>query len=1104
MTNSTLQNPQNPYLSFLVKASAGTGKTYQLSKRFLCLSAAGTDPSLILTVTFTKKAAAEMRERILQDCRDLLSKPKDAVEFESLMKAFHKSRPDLAPPLSAKETARRILASQQNLNIKTIDSLFAGWVRSFDFEASGKLALPTPMEPLAEYEVEEFSTKAWHQTLEKMRDNKTIMQSLVGIFSEEGFSAVRNRLENLASNSLLIWMGEQKDSPVLQLYPEVTLDDSYSPIEFLDFFAEVKDGLAPGGKKDLESLLSSTPRSCDPAVFMQNLRERGILTKDLTLNGTKFKKLREQHPHVAARLHTYAESIHNREKILILNGIVKIFALLQSTFETTLEELKFAQNRVDHNDLAKASYRLFTSPDALGAQYLIQRGIHHILLDEFQDTNALQWSIFETISKELLSGANHDLADRTGPGTLFIVGDEKQSIYGFREADSELLRQVQRDYDAKLTTVELNASYRTSQILFDVINACFSNPELSCSIENFPTHKTAEAGGQKVKPDIGSFTVSPLFENDDPSLGLAARKGLEKEASFVAAQCRELLNKEEPTIWDKEGQTLRRIKPSDIAILYRTKTHTKEIEAALINEGIVYGKAESHGFFDQAEVQDVFALFRFLCLPGDLLSLCSVLRSPIVGMDDSKLAEILYSTQTVEPYERIKLLCQDHSAAGQILSHALNRDPADLPASQRFLSLMMHLKIIQKYEKAWPHLADRARSHLEQFCQILGQLTATSDLQLLYKIEQIRDQDAKGLQGHHPNAVSLMTIHKSKGLEYPVVFLTDLDDNWTIRTPYWCKANQELFYIGKGEERPIRNLNFDRIIETEYKANHQEHVRMLYVALTRACHHIVVSAHRTKKSGFYSDLVTTMQNLSAQVIPDENQAILRLQRYEVPEAGVKVVPDIPGPTLTTPVMTESVIPAEIYNATPSAEQETQTYKSPQLEYETHYYQAIGLWVHKGLENEVRKKSWDRETNWQAIVRQIGWIDSSHHPLAFSAAQVQLDGVLSSSAWKTLFTDVSVARPEMPLTYLGEKRLVHGFIDLMTEHADGRIQVTDYKSMALPEDNMSEGALRTLCVEKGYSGQIQAYMRGCQLLYPGRKVSGGVFFTASKVYISIDL
>ena len=193
-------NPQNPYSSYIVSASAGCGKTYQLSRRFLFLVGAGAEPSSILTVTFTKKAASEMKERILEDATELIKNEDAAKEYNEALEEFRNysqsfSEHPLEPAIDAKEVGKLILESSQRLRVSTIDSTYLDWYRKFPWEAKaeGEYLLP-PMFDMATTAVNaELDEKAWELTV---KDIMTEDKTLKAIASYSGKKAINRSFKD--------------------------------------------------------------------------------------------------------------------------------------------------------------------------------------------------------------------------------------------------------------------------------------------------------------------------------------------------------------------------------------------------------------------------------------------------------------------------------------------------------------------------------------------------------------------------------------------------------------------------------------------------------------------------------------------------------------------------------------------------------------------------------------------------------------------------------------------------------------------------------------------------------------------------------------------
>ena len=290
------------------------------------------------------------------------------------------------------------------------------------------------------------------------------------------------------------------------------------------------------------------------------------------------------------------------------------------TYIAHRKRLKSELGVIDFNDPAIASFQLFTSPEASGATYLIHRNTQHLLLDEFQDTSFLQWEIFSRMSKEILAGEGYQSALSLKP-SVFIVGDSKQSIYGFRMADSSIMDRASYELDEfGIKLANLNASYRTSQSVLDWVNSTFEP-----MITNFPPHKTASIGEKTVVPNLSNLCIAEIFEKDDDD-----KKGdlIEKEAEFVASYiAKSIAGGDEPlVIFDKKTKNHRHLKASDCAILYRNKVNSDLYMSALLDRGIESKREEGKGFFERQEVRDHINLLKFLNTPSDSVALGSLYK----------------------------------------------------------------------------------------------------------------------------------------------------------------------------------------------------------------------------------------------------------------------------------------------------------------------------------------------------------------------------------------------------------------------------------------------------------------------------------------------
>ena len=391
-------NPQNPYSSYIVSASAGCGKTYQLSRRFLFLVGAGADPSSILTVTFTKKAASEMKERILEDATDLIKNSELAKEYNEAIAKFRdhanlESEHPLEPAIDAKDVGKRILESSQRLRVSTIDSTYLDWYRKFPWEAKapGEHLLP-PLFDMATTAVNsELDERAWELTVKDLMEENKVLKKIAS-YSQiaPSIDHLKSVIFSLQRHDSFMWIAEKssQSSPIL----EFSIDEN-SPSNGTEALNAIRGDLdlakayiGPNPRKNLEQAIGKG--SLDEFVNTK------IITKDYKLSGSSFKKLKSENPELFESISNFISNYFLTKSIRKLNELGPIYHDVFKVYITHRKRLKSELGVIDFNDPAIASFQLFTSPEASGATYLIHRNTQHLLLDEFQDTSFLQWEIF--------------------------------------------------------------------------------------------------------------------------------------------------------------------------------------------------------------------------------------------------------------------------------------------------------------------------------------------------------------------------------------------------------------------------------------------------------------------------------------------------------------------------------------------------------------------------------------------------------------------------------------------------------------------------------------------------------------------------------------
>lgn len=1117
---SDLSNhPQNPYASVLVQASAGSGKTYQLSHRFFALVMAGAQPNAICCITFTKATAADMRAKILRLASDVLSRQELHEHFTAQASAFYRAAAlDLDPqfaahlpkPLSADEAAHKILEASQSLRISTIDSLFHDWVRKFPYEAAGSDQPTSAGFSLgSETELSPVRSRAKQQALLALirakSDNTWYQQRR----SEAGPRGLTTPFDALQSHSALLWLLEQNYNTISKHRVDETHINmlSKSDDDVLAMLAPlartISDRAGPALKTNIQEALSS--------ASLTKLLECSLFRKeDYSVTGHLREKSRAGIEREIEELETYVRQYFNAKLIQQCNAAVDFFVEAQQEFQRRYSAAKVEESLAEFNDLSRGAFNLFNNPESAGAAYMIQRGIQHLMLDEFQDTNRIQWAIFYQLCSELLSGEGIG-ATALRP-TVFIVGDSKQSIYGFREADPSILSEAQSALEPLgLRQTAMNKSYRSAPQLFSFMNQWFQS-----LMATYPEHATAANDqAQPVIPNESKIIVAEAF-NDENAVFTPNDSGdqeeptqIEREAKFVAATLRQMII-DEPhlhPVWD--GKTLRPLRADDCAILYRNATHARVYEDALRGVGLAAAREETRGYLHRAEIADCIALLRFLAIPQDILSLCTVLRSPLVGLADSVILDLLERTKDLpEEAERTALLLKHlpetflakREALHQLCSLAKTTAPHAL-----LLHAFVTLDVKNQYRQHMGAIeGDLAAANLDLFielCQQIEKQGKTHIVDILAHLETLRADDVIGNATVHRHCITLLTVHKSKGLEFPLVALVDAASPWYRMDPYWARITQSdyagLHYIGTKKDRPRLDPYFDAVMRNAEDEQKAEAARLLYVSITRAKQYLLVTGTqaRSKAANGPSFLDTMLQAATTNGGITKTIDGHRCVALESHADGIKVS-EASADLATTPwnvhTVSDNHFPAEVRTVQPHAATSAAIKGSGiRLEFDP---QMFGNMIHRALELYVRTGIFPHMSDLLRFAADGGG------EACAKAAMQEAKALVASHAWRDLTANAASLSPEIAITYLQGSSLMVGQIDLLVRYQDGSARIVDYKSTA---EVTAAADLAEFCRLAGYEQQLNTYSTMLSAMQPSRvAIKRSVLFT--KTHQLVDL
>jgi ATP-dependent helicase/nuclease subunit A len=816
----------DPRRNVVLEASAGTGKTTVLVQRYLNLLGCGVDPANILAITFTRKAAAEMRERIIAALR------KAAVE--------------------SPEGRTRWLALRDRLNdiaISTIDAFCYGLLREFPLEAG----LDPAFTLADETEVARLIEEALDHALRVCRGLAREDADVALVFARLSSARLRLGLSHLLERRLVA-------QPALQRYltrgpASLTIDEAVR--RGVDRMKATLDGLPGGflgwladgpGAHPRFRLLASDIRALDTgeiteapmlAAVFDELRAY-FLTKDgeprRKVQGYKadhaptklaWKRHCEGLTGCAAAVKQALDAWARDLNVILARGVRRVLAVALREYQRTLSE----HGVVDFSDVLGRAVTLLRQMDEFSqSRYRLESRYHHVLVDEFQDTSRMQWELVSLLVKSWGEGFGL-VHEAPLPPSLFLVGDRKQSIYRFRDADVGLLDEAASEIE------ELRPDGSVRRYISRSFRAV---PELL----QFVNDVCAEVAEPTMRADAFRYDERDRFPVDEAStpavldrspLRVIVADTIERCAADIALEIERLLR--DGVVRDRDTGVPRAALPGDIAILFRSRESHRELEDALDARGIPSYVYKGLGFFDADEIKDLSALLRYLAAPESNLRAAAFLRSRVVRISDAgllhlghHLAALLTDPSTALPpalddedrrvIERVRasvpgwLALVDRLPPAELLDHVLATSAYGLeiggPRGQQARENVKKMRGLVR------RIQNRGYATIGRIAEHLDRLSAGDEANAT--IEAI-------------DAVSLMTVHASKGLEFPIVFLVNLARGVSgQRPPIRVQIEQR-----QGTADPEADGVSVSIADTLEPAKEREETkRLLYVAMTRA------------------------------------------------------------------------------------------------------------------------------------------------------------------------------------------------------------------------------------------------------------------------------
>ena len=837
-----------------VTAAAGSGKTTVLIERVLHLVRECNVPlDRIVAITFTEKAAAEMKDRLRNECRnhEASASPEELAWWRKLAREV--------------ETAR----------ISTIHAFCAGLLRQHALACRFDSPLDPDFGVVDEAESHLLRAEVVDTALEELlEESHAETLRLAGYYGVYSLGQILGAFLRNPVSAHRILTDERYATPesILTRWQEMVTKACHARLLHLGASAELHkfrrqfeqfDGECSKPEDGRERLrrhalvmIQELAELKDPEKIERlieayaNPSVKGTLSKNWS-SPKVFEDIKEAQNAFKAFLTEYLTPERNeaveQQCAELTRDAVACFRAVYDRYR----DAKAARNVLDFTDLILLTHDLLEQQPEVCER--VARGIDHLLIDEFQDTDAEQYAIARFLSKT------------AHPPEVFIVGDAKQSIYRFRGAEVEVFDRAKQG----CRTIGLHKNFRTVPEIVNFVNALFATTNILEAVE--PEYVRAEA----FRPPVDECRVHILLA--DAQLGkddAAGRRALEAAmlADWIAMACSGNLDVQVPS--DGSGPP-RQVTFGDFAMLFRAMSDVRIYERALAERNIPYHVLAGKGFYERQEVLDVRNLLEAVADPCHEPALLGFLRSPMAGLSDDALMQLCEGRGPVaamleewtpdgfvqrEALEHARTLLRELRAERErpladFVRYVLERTGYEAMLAGLFLG-EQRVCNVRKVVQLAEAFAETRRPRLSAFVRYLEDVAAS----------EIEEGEA-ALQAEGSDEVTLMSIHKSKGLEFPVVILPDL-----TRKPTASHTSRVVFHRDFGAvariQDPAAPQNPEPQIATvmmrdEDAKDAAERARMLYVAMTRARDWLVL--------GGSLDLRRSVKSLSKSLLePFEN------------------------------------------------------------------------------------------------------------------------------------------------------------------------------------------------------------------------------------------
>ncbi|MBU6183789.1 MAG: UvrD-helicase domain-containing protein [Rickettsiales bacterium] len=1048
----------DPTLSTWVSASAGTGKTKILTDRVLRLLLQNVPFNKILCLTFTNAAANEMQERIIAQFQKWSHSSQEDL-LDSLQNTLGR-KPTKDELIKASSLFELYLKTQDQINIYTIHSFCQKILKKFPLEAG----ISPHFKIIDEFKVNKIIRDIKRQIF-NLPEIQHVINFLIENFHELTIDDIFNEIISVKTKILT----KKLTSLSAESNPEL------SGLECINNLAKHDPNIS------IEVISNSDIKNLILDSLGADLASKDIKPFFLTLSGEKkkrivTKKIASPGSDLYEELEKIQDQIYQLDQVkktenLLLNS--KLFEILAEKLILEFESYKTKNAFLDYDDLILHTQSLLTNSTAKEwVLYKLDGGIEHLLVDEAQDTSNSQWRIIEALAQEFYSGESGNNKSRT----IFVVGDEKQSIFSFQGADISAFSYMNKFLNDKLKegkkafeTIDLNVSYRsTKEILTcvkDVFNKIAKNsPEdFKANLPEMIPYRNAHNGLVQLWPLCSNeggdaadefWPICPENTQNNSKVILA-----KKIANYV---------KEQISSGRILPSTNNKISPQDFMILFRSRDDfTDEVIKALKEAKIDITGLNRISLADDLAVADLIAIAKFVLNPENDLNLATLIKSPILDLSEQELYKLVIAARAnkLSLWEYIKL-SEQYSLIKDKLEEflALYRS---FPLNNFFpyiTDVMDYRNIMNKNDEAIDEFLKLSNDYFLEYGNSLQNF-----IYWFVKTPITVKRDTESL-----NKLRIMTVHGSKGLQAPIVILCDTTKLPTMSDRFIWDENDQLLSAKSSSYIPEF---YEGIKAKEQHKAYQEYLRLLYVGMTRAEDHLIICGYqgnsKIPENCWYELIKKSLQEIGSleangillygdsSLVSSSQKPSLCLAENKKADQGIINPP--------TPWKLNKTVRLSYTNI----ETDTSYKNTDLLEY--------GLVFHKILEEAMRNRNLSSIFN---------------HPLITtleSSLQKRIKTSLEKIAINEEFNELSKydLKTELSFGYKTDSEIKIGRVDLLVIQKE-RIIIIDYKS-----GKSSKGL-----IPDTYIKQLRFYKQAFREIYPDKIIDCKIIWLDSGTIVNV--